>query len=262
MKELRQERILDYLREKNTASFEQLLFLTEASPATVRRDLAELAKQGKLLKRRGGAERLFREEDAPTGGFLPKPDPKLEEKRQIAAEAAALIETGDNVFVGAGMTGNLLCRFLAGSDKRQVTVVTPSVTAVLELASDPRFSILLLGGKIHAGKNHIETLDEFTVENLSQYYFNKAFFTVDGAELGYGYSIRNRSELVLYRYVLGNSAAVYLMLNAGKTDRKAFARFAGLNEISNVISNEELAEPYRTYYEEQNINLILVDKSR
>lgn len=255
MKDGRQELILNLIEKQGRADLGELMEVTGASPATIRRDLSELEKKGFLQRCRGGASAP--EKGRRMAGYVSLPDPFMTEKEVIARRAVEEIRTGDHVFVGAGMTGNLLCRFLRDTETENVTVVTSSVTAVLELASDPRFSIILLGGRIHAGSNHVETLDEFTVENLSQFYFNKAFFTVDGAELEYGYSIQNRSELILYRYILRHSEKVYLMLGSSKIRVKTFTRFARLEEIPHVISDEGLSEEYRRCYEESGVELIL-----
>ena len=65
----------------------------------------------------------------------------------IAREAAAQVQAGESIFSGAGKTCNMFAALLR--DIERLTVVTTSVTAVLELAECPNISVTLLGGDIH-----------------------------------------------------------------------------------------------------------------
>lgn len=164
----RQKIILEYLKEHNIATTKELSILTGASLATLRRDLNSMDQGGLLIKTHGGAQKI--QEKISDPNYSPahlESDSFLELKNAIAKKAAELIQSNDIVFIGAGMTCNLLCHYLNNSDKEGITVVTTNVTAVMALASNPRISILLLGGNIHVGTNHVETLDEYTVQSLS-----------------------------------------------------------------------------------------------
>ena len=96
--------ILQLLKEKRTATVGECSEITGASEATVRRDLNLLHKQGKLIKVHGGATLLdntfvMGERDVTT-----KSQMNVEEKKRIAAYAAAQIEEEDFVFLDAGTT--------------------------------------------------------------------------------------------------------------------------------------------------------------
>lgn len=256
----RQKMIMDYLTSHQMASTSYLSDLTGASLATLRRDLNVLEGQGLLKKTHGGAQ--LAEQDrfsANTAAFVP--DPCLPFKDAIARKAVELIHTDDILFVGAGMTCNLLCRYLCRSilDGRleHITVVTTNITAVMELSSIPGISVLVLGGNIHIGPNHVETLDEYTVQSLEKLYIDKVFLTVDGIDLNYGYSIINRAQLPLYNHLLNNSQQIYLLANEGKFDRRTFTRFCGLDAIPNVITNPTISQEYLSFYREHQVNVLI-----
>lgn len=255
----RHQMILDYLNAHITASTAELSRLTGASLATLRRDLNHLAKQGLLIKTHGGAQALQPEPGSySAASFHPEADQFLSYKDAIARKAASLISTNDIIFIGAGMTCNLLCKYINQSSAENLTVVTTNVTAVIELAQNPNISTLLLGGNIHPGTNHIETLDEYTIASLEKLYFDKTFITVDGIDLTYGYSIINRAQLPLYNHLLHNSKEIYLLANEGKFDKRTFTYFCDLNQIPNVIANAVMEQKYLDYYKENGINVITV----
>ena len=96
--------ILEQLNEKRTVTVQQLCEALHTSESTIRRDLTELDRQGRLTKVHGGAT-------LPDSRFLAD-EPTMEaketlavaEKRSIAAAAAALITAEDFVFIDAGTT--------------------------------------------------------------------------------------------------------------------------------------------------------------
>lgn len=252
----RQKIILEYVASNGVITTKHLSELTGASLATLRRDLNLLDRQGLLKKTHGGAQRIEPRAAAFSGASMALEfDPFIEYKDAIAKKAAESINAEDIVFVGAGMTCNLLCKYLNESGKENITIVTTNITGAMEMAQNSDITTLLLGGTVHAGMNHVETLDEYTIQTLNKLYFNKVFITVDGIDLNYGYSIINRAHLSLYSYLIQNSSQSYLLANEGKFDKRTFTFFCGLEDIPNVITNACVDAKYLSYYEEHGIHV-------
>lgn len=259
----RKKIILNHLNQYQTATTQALCDLTGASLATTRRDLAQLEKNGFLHRTHGGAQKLEPstiDEQADSNysqvfASIKMADDQFECKNAIAQKSIDLINSNDILFVGAGFTGSLLCRHLNKSDKKGITVVTTNITGALELASNHDIGVFLLGGNIHLGSNHIETLDESIIQNLRKLYFDKLFFTIDGADLEYGYSITNRAQLPLYNYLLQNVKDIYMLLNESKYDKRAFTHLCSLDSIPNVITNRNAPAQYIQYFKEHNVNV-------
>ncbi|MFQ7155203.1 MAG: DeoR/GlpR family DNA-binding transcription regulator [Merdimonas faecis] len=256
----RQKYIINYLKEHQVASTKRLGELMNVSLSTVRRDLRDLENQGLLMKTHGGVKRadstssiLYHDTK-----WTSKPDTALEEKDAIARKASEFINSNDIIFIGAGMTCNLLCKYITESHKSNITVVTTNITAVMELASNPQVSVLLLGGNIHTETNHIETIGEYTSDALAKLYFDKVFFTVDGVDLHYGYSIINRAQLPLYGYLFQNTRQAFLLANTGKFDRRTFTYLCNLDEVDTVIVNSDVPQAYLEYYQEKGIEVYMV----
>ena len=105
--------ILDLLARQRTATVQELCEALSASESTIRRDLNELDKMGRLNKVHGGAtlpdSRFLADE--PT--MEAKETQAVEQKRSIAQAAAQLINANDFVFIDAGSTTLELVRVLA-----------------------------------------------------------------------------------------------------------------------------------------------------
>lgn len=252
----REKIILDYLSTNDIATTKYLCDLTGASIATIRRDLNHMEQNGLLKKTHGGAQNISTR--AYSGCLNPSPelDPFFKAKQEIAIKASEFISSGDIIFVGAGMTCNLLSKYI--SEKENITIVTTNLTAVIELVSNPNISVLLLGGNVHIGTNHIETLDEYTVQALDKLYFDKVFFTVDGIDLNAGYSIISRAQLPLYNHLILNSKLIYLLADEGKFDKRTFTHLCKLDEIPNIITNSSTNPTYISFYKEHEIGVFTV----
>ena len=108
--------IMEQLDRKRTVTVQELCEALNTSESTIRRDLTELDRQGKLNKVHGGAT-------LPDSRFLadePTMEAKetlaVEQKRSIAQAAAQLINANDFVFIDAGSTTLELVRALTGDE--------------------------------------------------------------------------------------------------------------------------------------------------
>ena len=118
--------ILDLLNKQRTATVQELCEALGTSESTIRRDLTELDRLGKLNKVHGGAtlpDSRFQAEE-PT--MQAKETLAVPQKRAIAAAAAALIHAEDFVFIDAGSTTLELVRALEG-EALQANYVTNGV---------------------------------------------------------------------------------------------------------------------------------------
>lgn len=255
----RQKIILEYLDAHEMATTKCLSELTNSSLATLRRDLTYLEKQGLIKRTHGGAQSISgTSAHSGTEQISSDFDPYLSFKDAIAKRAADFVNSNDIIFIGAGVTCNLLCKYINENNPEKLTVVTTNITAAIELAPNPNISTLLLGGNVHVGSNHIETLDEYTLQSREQLYFDKAFITVDGIDLTHGYSIINRSQLPLYHHLIKNSQQLYVLANDGKFNKRTFTYFCELDTIPNVITNATIEQAYVDYYREHGVTVVTV----
>ena len=125
--------ILDLLNKQRTATVQELCEALGTSESTIRRDLTELDRLGKLNKVHGGAtlpDSRFQAEE-PT--MQAKETLAVPQKRAIAAAAAALIHAEDFVFIDAGSTTLELVRALEGEAlQARAQLYRPQLTAYSE----------------------------------------------------------------------------------------------------------------------------------
>ena len=106
---------LALLAEKRTATVQELCEALNVSESTIRRDLLELDRQGRVNKVHGGAtlpSSQFRA-DEPT--MEAKETLAVSQKNTIAKAAAALIQADDFVYLDAGSTTLAVARAVSGA---------------------------------------------------------------------------------------------------------------------------------------------------
>lgn len=143
LKEERQARILEALEEEGRVLAADLTRLLGVSEDTVRRDLKDLAEEGRLRRVRGGA--LPRSTVAPTReGRLRQ---STEGKQAVGRAAARLIEDGQVVILDGGVTAEYAALNLP-RDLR-ATVVTHSPQVAVSLYDHPGVEVVMVGGTFH-----------------------------------------------------------------------------------------------------------------
>lgn len=253
----RETAVLDYLRKHGVATTDEVCDLVRASPATVRRDFTAMSQKGLIIRSRGCIQLAASAQQSPVSQSLTISNAKDEEKSKIAKLASSFVKEGDCIFVGAGKTCNLFSNYI--KDIGHLTVVTTNITVVLELASCPNISLVLLGGDVRVGPNFIETisLDSEIEKGLGSLYFDKVFITVDGIELDCGYTIKNRMQIPLYSRLINASRNFYVFADSYKFNHHAFVPVFDLDQIDNIITTEKTPSVYLDYFKSHGKNLYL-----
>ena len=112
----RRRTILRALSPTTVHSVQALSRLTGVSVITIRRDLAELVREGLVTRVHGGALRAPRRGAARPASMRRRQD--VEIKRRLAQATAELIEDGEAVIIDSGTTCEMVAEQLAGRDIR------------------------------------------------------------------------------------------------------------------------------------------------
>ena len=207
--------ILDLLARQRTATVQELCEALNASESTIRRDLNELDKLGKLNKVHGGAT-------LPDSRFLAE-EPTMEakqaqavpQKRAIAAAAAALITAEDFVFVDAGSTTLELVHALEG-DALKAGYVTNGVAHARALAQKG-CRVYLPGGLLRPQTEAI--VGAPTVSIIQQYNFTKAFMGANGVALEAGFTTPDPEEAAVKAAAVHRARETWFLVDDAKFAR-------------------------------------------
>ena len=114
----------------------------ETSEDTIRRDLRELAAEGRLQRVHGGALPV----SAALGDLAVREQVSVADKLALGRFGASLVQPGQVVILDGGTTAIQVARHLAPG--LRATVVTHSPTVAVELARHPGVEVRMLGGRL------------------------------------------------------------------------------------------------------------------
>ena len=242
--EERIRKIKEILIEYEHVDINTLSSLLNASVTTVRRDLDRLENEGFLKKAHGGA--ILIKDMAPDihsyGGNVEH----VREKKLIAELAARYVDDNDVIFLGSGHIPNLIARELG--QKKNLQVVTDNLQAAFELSVFPGVKVYAAGGEVEALSDSVIFRGSIVEEQVSRFFFKKAFLSFTGASLRYGYTHDISSEIPVIRNVLEHTADSVAVMDFSRFDAMGFRPVCGLDEISTVITNVNIPDDYKEYY--------------
>jgi len=142
LKRERQAFILHQINLHNKVLSSGLSEEINVSEDTIRRDLQELADEGKIIKVHGGAlSHSFNDVNYPSAKVY-----SHHQKRSIAQKVMPLIKDGMFVLTTGGTTMIELARILPPQLK--ATFISGSIPAVLEYLHHPNIDVILIGDKV------------------------------------------------------------------------------------------------------------------
>lgn len=224
----RRTEILRRLRGSGTMSAAALAGSLGVSTSTIRRDLAELSKQGTLKRVHGGAH-LDADEDRP---FADAAVIDVEDKEHIARRAAELVTDGEVLLLDIGTTVARLARQLRG---RKVTVLTSSLAVFDVLRDDEQVELLLLGGLVRrAYHSMVGTLTE---DALGQVRADKAFLGASGIRSDGQVLDTTLVETPIKRAMLAAAGRSVLLADKQKFPGTGALRVCGIGAFDVLVTN-------------------------
>lgn len=227
--EERKQKILDYVRENRKATVQQLCTVYDVSSATIRNDLRELEGSGLLLRTHGGA--IVKSKAKFELGTNEKKILYKLEKAEIAEKALELIEDGDTIILDTGTTTLELARKLGR--KKNLTVVTNDLDTALILDEIGIERVIMLGGVLRNGFHC--TIGSRGQDLLDELQADKAFMGVNGFTFEKGAATPDLQHAEIKKAMVSAASKVFLLFDRSKLGRKAFARFAKLDEIDGIV---------------------------
>lgn len=224
---LRQQQIVDLLRNENVLYLPDLVKAMGISESTLRRDLKVLVKEGQISLMRGGAVSL------PQQHFEIDIEAKLkissEEKSKIARYAARLIYPGDVIFLDPSSTNYLMIDYIQND---RVTVVTNSLSNINKLIK-LGFPTIMIGGTVKPNTN--SCIGSLTESLLRSFRFSKCFLGATGICPVMGITNHDPSERAVKRIAIECSASTYFLIDASKVGVTAMCKVADVDECNVII---------------------------
>jgi len=219
--------IVKVLRETGQVIAKTVATELELSEDTIRRDLRELAAEGKLQRVHGGALPSSPAIVNFAGGEQLAPDAKV----ALGRAAAKLIRPGQVIILDGGTSTLQIARHLPPD--LQATVVTHSPTIAVALVEHPTVEVILLGGRLF--KHSVVTVGAAAVDAISRIRADIYFMGVTAIHVQAGLSTGDLEESHIKRALMASAAETYVLISAEKINAASPYVIAQLNEVDGVI---------------------------
>ena len=186
----RQQEILNYVNEHQTAKNQEMARYFHTCLATIRNDINELALRGLLVMTHGGAVCLQHSSNKEIPSIV-RFQQNIESKQAIASIAANMVEDGDVIILDSGSTTHEIATRLKASN---VTVVTNDLRIALTLAEQGNANVIVAGGTLMAS---VYTLvGSETIDFLKNIKVHKLFLGCDAIDFNSGITNRTFDDVL------------------------------------------------------------------
>lgn len=222
------------------------------TPETVRRDLSLLERRGIIRRTHGGAvpvERLL-----PERGVSERVGAMVSEKQRIAKAALEFVPERGTLLLDAGTTTGTLAEMLPTDG--ELTVVTNSVPIARTLSSNPAVTLFLTGGRVR-GRTLASVGEPATsfIKNLTP---DVVFMATNGVSVEKGLTTPDVAEATVKRAMVSSGRRVVLLTDHTKFGEDHFVRFAGVEDVDAIVTDEGLAGDEAARYEEAGVEVLRV----
>lgn len=197
------------------------------SEDTIRRDLRELAADGRLTRVHGGALPV-----SPSMGNLDaRRDLATDEKARLADVACRLVKPGQVVFMDGGTTHLELVRRLAHDLKVTVITHSPSIAAALE--HHLAIETILIGGRLF--RHSMVAVGAETLDTIRRMRADICFLGVTGIHASEGLTTGDLEEAAVKRTLVERAAETIVLVTEDKLGAASAFRIASVDKISTLI---------------------------
>lgn len=239
--EQRKNHILEVLRRDGQVIAKQLSAELDLSEDTIRRDLRELSREGRLQRVHGGAL----PSSPALADFSGREQVATAEKIAIGRAAADLVQPGQIVFVDGGTTAVQMVRHL--DPQLKATVITHSPSIAVELVPHPGIDVIMIGGRLF--RHSIVNIGAGAIEEIKRFRADTYFMGVTGIHPEAGLTTGDLEEANIKRALMKAAAETVVMASSEKLGGASPYAVAGIGEVSMLVVSDAVAEaalkPYR-----------------
>lgn len=183
------------------------------SEVTIRADLSELERRGSVARVHGGAmlPGAIREPSLESAR-----ERQAQAKRAIGERAAALIQSGDSVFLDVGSTALAVAQALVERrELHDVTVTTNGLSIALALeAAMPRLAVIVTGGSLRPLQHSL--VNPYAAQLLESLRFDVAVIGCNGVDVEAGVTNVNLPETEVKRLAMRQAGRCVLIADGSK----------------------------------------------
>lgn len=205
------------------------------SEVTIRRDLADMEREGLLKRTFGGAVSL--DLVAKAQPYSVKKEKNIAGKQLIAQMASKFITNGMTIFVDAGTTTAELVPYLL--NYQNLFVFTVDLQIALSLCRSNKIDVYMIGGNLSHSTKSVNSVD--SVLKLQALNFDLAFIGCDAFGLQ-GFETGTETKAQIKKSAISSSAVKILLADHQKYGQHSLFNFSNLDKLNYFITDYDEPE--------------------
>ncbi len=229
----RHGRLLDMLRQQQSAQLETLGEALGVSLSTVRRDLEALEERGLVERTHGGA--IYRGPQRHSVVLADRMHEQIEAKRAIGRHAASLVQADTTILLDGGSTVYFAAQQITA---RPIQVVTNSLSIAALFSDDEQVELLVIGGNLYPRTGVL--LGPIATRCLADLHADLLMFSLAGI---YDDAVYNQNLVMaeVEQVMMQQAARSVLLMDSSKFGRKSLARVCGVDDVELIITDSGIS---------------------
>lgn len=249
----RRKLIVNELNRSGTIHTSQLVTEFGVSDVTIRSDLDQLERSGRLVRTHGGA--VLVAHDEATVAFDLRLAMHSEAKHQIALAAAELIRSNQSIILDAGTTTQHLAQVMP--DVTNLTVYTPGITHAQQLLRVDGVQPHLLGGRIDP--DWLQTIGTPREQGLKGVLVQTVFLGVFGIDEDLDIVDQSPAMPSIKQQYIRRARTVVVLADSTKIGKAGSAKVVPLERADIVITDNNISKADKKRLTERDIQLIIAE---
>lgn len=247
---LRREKLKEFIRQKQVVSLKQLTQeFNDVSVMTLHRDLDYLAKEGFILRIRGGAKYL---ETEPKGEGIEVQDISNKSQKDIVAQKAVrFVKEGSSIFLDGGTTMLELAKIIPDM---YINVTTNGPNIALEIAEKMRPAVTLCGGVLN--HKNLSLFGYSALDMISRLNVDVAFISASGYSEEGGFTCGYEEQAKLRRLLIEKARCVIILIDSTKFGKMLPYTFAKMEDVNYLITDQTSSPMLLADAERNNVTVL------
>lgn len=249
--------ILKQVRERGVIRVRELIALTGASSATLRRDVTKLEEMGQLRRVHGGIEAVeaAQQTHLSTRAFGISQTINATRKRALARAAAALCRDGESIIINAGSTTWYMAEYLR---ERRMQILTNSFPIAQELIATSNNRIVVPGGEVYREQGIIlSPFDEDAIQHFTASKMFMSCYAVTQMGVVEGDPLIARAEAKL----LTRAEQLVVLADSSKFEARGSMAVCQLSRIHTLITDDAAPKAMLDQLQSRGVNIIIASEA-
>jgi len=247
--------ILAMVNEDQFVSIEAMAQACQTSTQTIRRDLAKLSEDGRILRYHGGA-RLPEVDRAPS--YATRSASYVQEKTAAATLILDVISDGASLFLAGGSTLGCVARALLR--RSGLTIVTNNLHAAMTFYDKEGFRVHLVEGWLRTASGSL--VGNRTAESISMFSLDFSVISTRGITSD-GWLLEYDQDLVQpVEAMIANSRTSVLVADSSKFGSTGIVRAGHLKDIDHFLTNERPSPEFEALLDKHGVRLHVPEAGR